>query len=46
MFHHEPGYSDMQIARVLGETRRFEEITRDGHALEVLSAWDGLELTL
>ena len=46
MFHHEPGYSDMQIARVLGETRRFEEITRDGHALEVLSACDGLELTL
>ena len=24
----------------------FEEITRDGHAVEVLSAWDGLELTL
>ena len=46
MFHHEPGYSDAQIARVLQETRRFEEITRDGHPLEVLSAWDGLELSL
>ena len=46
MFHHEPAYSDTQIARVLRETRRFEEITRDGHPLEVLSAWDGLELTL
>lgn len=46
MFHHEPGYSDTQIERVLQETRRFEEITRDGHRLEVISAWDGLELTL
>lgn len=46
MFHHEPAYSDTQIANVLAETRRFEQITRDGHVLEVLSAWDGLELTL
>ena len=46
MFHHEPAYDDAQIARVLEETRRFEEITRDGHALEVFSAWDGFELDL
>jgi phosphoribosyl 1,2-cyclic phosphodiesterase len=46
MFHHEPAYSDTQIQTVLNETRRFEEITRDGSALEVLSAWDGLELVL
>ena len=46
MFHHEPAYNDTQIAQVLAETRRFEEITRDGHVLEVLSAWDGLELSL
>lgn len=46
MFHHEPAYDDTRIARVLEETRRFEQITRDGHALEVLSAWDGLELDL
>ena len=46
MFHHEPAYDDAQIQRVLEETRRFEQITRDGHALEVLSAWDGLELDL
>ena len=46
MFHHEPAYSDTQIANVLAETRRFEQITRDGHVLEVLSAWDGLELIL
>ncbi len=46
MFHHEPSYSDAQIQAVLNETRRFEEITRDEHALEVLSAWDGLELLI
>jgi phosphoribosyl 1,2-cyclic phosphodiesterase len=46
MFHHEPANSDGQIAQILEETRRFEQITRDGHVLEVLSAWDGLELSL
>ncbi|MEO8856655.1 MAG: MBL fold metallo-hydrolase [Burkholderiaceae bacterium] len=46
LFHHEPASDDAQLARVLRETRRFEEITRDGPALEVVSAWDGLELTL
>ncbi|MEO6623510.1 MAG: MBL fold metallo-hydrolase [Burkholderiaceae bacterium] len=46
MFHHEPAYDDSQIQRVQEETRRFEQITRDGHALEVLSAWDGLEMDL
>jgi len=46
LFHHEPAYSDAQIQQVLQETRRFEEITRDGHVLQVLSAWDGLELSL
>ncbi len=46
MFHHEPAYSDTQIARILEETKRFEKITRSDHAVEVLSAWDGLELTL
>ena len=46
MYHHEPAYDDAQIQRVLNETRRFEEITRDGAPLEILSAWDGLEITL
>jgi phosphoribosyl 1,2-cyclic phosphodiesterase len=46
MFHHEPAYDDTQIQTVLTETRRFEEITREAGALEVLSAWDGLELVL
>jgi phosphoribosyl 1,2-cyclic phosphodiesterase len=46
MYHHEPAYDDQRIAQVLQETRRFEEITRDGHRLEVISAYDGLELDL
>ena len=46
LFHHEPSYDDWRIAQTLEDTRRFEEITREGHALEVLSAWDGLELNL
>jgi phosphoribosyl 1,2-cyclic phosphodiesterase len=46
MFHHEPAYDDGRIDNVLAETRRFEEITRSGSALEVLSAWDGLEIAV
>lgn len=46
LFHHEPAYDDAQIAKVLEETRRFEKITREEHALEVISAYDGLELNV
>ena len=46
MFHHEPSYSDRQIHQVLEETRRYERLTREDHALAVISAWDGLELDL
>jgi phosphoribosyl 1,2-cyclic phosphodiesterase len=46
MYHHEPAYDDERIAQVLQETRRFEEITRDAHRLEVVSAYDGLELAV
>ena len=47
LYHHEPAYSDALIARVLEETRRYEEIIRDGHAdLRVTSAYDGLEIEL
>ena len=44
LFHHEPAFDDGQVASVLKETRRFEEITRDGHRVEVIAAYDGLEL--
>ena len=46
LFHHEPVYDDLQIATVLKETRRFEEITREGNRLEILSAYDGLEISV
>jgi phosphoribosyl 1,2-cyclic phosphodiesterase len=46
LFHHEPAHDDAQIERVLRETRRFEELTRDGPVLEILAAWDGLEVDL
>ena len=46
MFHHEPAHDDEKIACTLNETRRFEEITRNGPPLKVISAYDGLEITL
>ncbi len=46
LFHHEPAYDDARIERVLKETIRYEEISRDGHRVEVISAYDGLELAV
>ena len=46
LFHHEPAYDDATIERVWRETQRLEEITRDGHAVKVTAAYDGLEVTL
>ena len=44
LFHHEPANNDATLERLLTETRRFEELTRDGPMLKVSSAYDGLEL--
>ncbi len=46
LFHHEPAHDDATIHRVLTETRRFEELTREGAPLAVSSAYDGLEIAL
>jgi len=46
MFHHEPAHDDEKIAATLAETRRFEEITRFDNPVEVISAYDGLEIML
>ncbi len=46
LFHHEPTYSDEDLQRVHQETIRFEELTRQGRPLEVLCAYDGLEVRL
>jgi phosphoribosyl 1,2-cyclic phosphodiesterase len=44
MFHHEPIYDDRMIERILGETRRYDEISRTGEKLTITSAYDGLEI--
>jgi len=47
MFHHEPIHDDAKLTSLYEETRRFEEITRDGHKpLEIISSYDGLLITL
>jgi phosphoribosyl 1,2-cyclic phosphodiesterase len=46
MFHHEPAYDDARIEQMFGETVRFEEISRDQHKVEVIVAYDGLELSI
>jgi phosphoribosyl 1,2-cyclic phosphodiesterase len=46
MYHHEPVYDDRTIETVLGETRRYAEISRSGQKLTITSAYDGLEIVL
>lgn len=46
LFHHEPNNDDAVLAGLLDETRRFEELSREGVALQVISAYDGLEVRL
>jgi phosphoribosyl 1,2-cyclic phosphodiesterase len=46
MFHHEPANDDLKLGELLDETRRYEEITREEPGLEVMTVWDGLEITL
>ena len=46
LFHHEPANNDAHIEQILGETARFEELTQQGHRLDVISAYDGLEIDL
>jgi phosphoribosyl 1,2-cyclic phosphodiesterase len=46
LFHHEPTYSDEDLDRMHRESIRYEELTRRDRPLEVLCAYDGLEVTL
>ena len=46
LFHHEPTYDDAAIARMHRESIRYEALTREQSPLEVLCAYDGLELQL
>ena len=47
LYHHEPIFDDRMIEKVLGETRRYEEISGIGaHKLTITSAYDGLEIVV
>jgi phosphoribosyl 1,2-cyclic phosphodiesterase len=47
LFHHEPTYTDQDIARMHAETVRYEELVRaDRPVLEVICAYDGLEVAI
>jgi phosphoribosyl 1,2-cyclic phosphodiesterase len=46
LYHHEPIFDDRMIDQILGETRRYEEISRNGQKLAVTSAYDGLEIVI
>jgi phosphoribosyl 1,2-cyclic phosphodiesterase len=46
LFHHEPANDDTAIARILKDARRLEELTRQAQQLEVVAAYDGLEIDL
>jgi len=46
MYHHEPIYDDRMVERILGETRRYDEISRTGNELTITSAYDGLEIAV
>jgi ribonuclease BN (tRNA processing enzyme) len=47
LFHHEPLYSDADIQRMHQETIRYAELTaEEGEALEVICAYDGLEVSV
>ena len=46
LYHHEPLSDDHKIAALLAETRRLEEITRGDRRVEILAAYDGMEIAL
>ncbi len=46
MFHHEPAYDDAKLDTIFRETKRYEEIVRENHALKISSAYDDLVIDL
>ncbi|HXQ53110.1 MAG TPA: MBL fold metallo-hydrolase [Stellaceae bacterium] len=46
LYHHEPMFDDRTIETILGETRRYEELSRSGAPVKITSAYDGLEIVL
>jgi anti-anti-sigma factor len=46
LFHHEPVMNDQMIEAVLADTAKLEGMGPEGDNVEVISAYDGLELTI
>jgi phosphoribosyl 1,2-cyclic phosphodiesterase len=46
LYHHEPVNDDAMIEQLWRESQRLEEITREDHRVEVVAAYDGLEIAL
>jgi phosphoribosyl 1,2-cyclic phosphodiesterase len=46
LFHHDPFRDDEEIQRMFEDSLRYEKLTRSGEPLEVLCAYDGLEIAL
>ncbi len=46
LYHHDPNSSDAEIARILAETIRFEELSEEGDSLKICAAYDGQEIRL
>jgi phosphoribosyl 1,2-cyclic phosphodiesterase len=46
LFHHEPTYEDEDIQRMHEESIRYEQLTRERSPLEVICAYDGLEVRI
>jgi len=46
LFHHDPLHDDAEIQQLHDDSIRYERLSRDGAPLEVLCAYDGLELAL
>ena len=46
LVHHDPANDDAAVERLCHDALRLEEITRHGARLEVLAAYDGLEIQL
>ena len=46
LFHHEPIHGDAALQSLFEETRRYEQITREQHTVQILTAYDGLVLEI
>jgi ribonuclease BN (tRNA processing enzyme) len=46
LFHHEPTYDDEDIQRMHEESIRYEALTRGDTPLDIICAYDGLEIRL